>query len=108
MSTTWGPPDPPICRMLVNMSANPSIVTWVDSRSTVWFWESIFWVMMPFDPIFMVADPSAFLLMRIGPSGPSIFISPGWSGALSSMGGGAAGESFSFGPSLPTTSASSV
>ena len=44
-------------------------------------------------------------LTRAGPSGRSIFISPGLSGASSSMGTAAAVHSFSFGPPLPTTSA---
>ena len=85
------------------MSAKPSIVTLSELIFIACACMSIFWVKVPRLPISMVAVPSELRVSRAGPLGVSMFIWPGFSGAASSTGAGS-GDSFSFGPPLPTTS----
>jgi hypothetical protein len=86
----------------VSMSARPDMVTILNSICIAWVVGSIRYVIFPLVPISTAAPPVAgSTLMRTGPSGPSISVSPGFSGALSSMGAGVAGDAFSFGPHCP-------
>ena len=105
MSFTCWPPA--ACESELSISANPPMVTWLASIFIDRVAGSMLELTVPFAPIFMVELPFLVLIvMRIGPSGPSICLSPGASGAFASIGLGASGDSFIFGPPLPTTSAS--